>query len=161
MKLSLLSNNPRATRRNGRAGSTAGLISAVRQAGPVQFGDLARPFAELDQPRFQLGHSPRWTSPVQSSSANGRAGSTTDPARPFAELDQPRIQLGRSPSWINHGFSSAVRRAGPVHLGDRTSRINHGFQRVVVDALTAIWARVSRCRCSSRTSVRASSASAA
>ncbi|KAF2591849.1 hypothetical protein F2Q70_00038497 [Brassica cretica] len=30
------------------------------------------------------------------------------------------------------------------------------FQRVVVDALTAIWARVSRCRCSSRRSVRAS-----
>ncbi|KAF2569324.1 hypothetical protein F2Q68_00025389 [Brassica cretica] len=30
-------------------------------------------------------------------------------------------------------------------------------QRVVVDALTAIWARVSRCRCSSRRSVQASS----
>ncbi|KAF2609707.1 hypothetical protein F2Q70_00013339 [Brassica cretica] len=35
------------------------------------------------------------------------------------------------------------------------------FQHVVVDALAAIWDRVSRCRCSSRRSVRASSPSAA
>ncbi|KAF3583830.1 hypothetical protein F2Q69_00030075 [Brassica cretica] len=35
------------------------------------------------------------------------------------------------------------------------------FQRVVVNALTVIWARVSRCRCSSKRSVRASSPSAA
>ncbi|KAH0898598.1 hypothetical protein HID58_048166 [Brassica napus] len=45
----------------------------------------------------------------------GRLASWTSPAQPFAKLDQPRIQLGRSPSWINHRFSSAVRRAGPVH----------------------------------------------
>ncbi|KAF3592810.1 hypothetical protein DY000_02021960 [Brassica cretica] len=32
-------------------------------------------------------------------------------ARPFAELDQ--VQFGDRPSWIEHGFSSAVRRAGP------------------------------------------------
>ncbi|KAL0796565.1 hypothetical protein Bca101_067942 [Brassica carinata] len=39
---------------------------------------------------------------------------------------------------------------------------DHGdFQRVVVDALQAIWARVSRCRGSSRRSVRARSPSAA
>ncbi|KAL0802271.1 hypothetical protein Bca101_057447 [Brassica carinata] len=39
---------------------------------------------------------------------------------------------------------------------------DHGdFQRVVTDALQAIWARVSRCRCMSRRSVRASDPSAA
>ncbi|KAL0847059.1 hypothetical protein Bca101_020305 [Brassica carinata] len=38
----------------------------------------------------------------------------------------------------------------------------HGdFQRVVMDALQAIWSRVSRCRCSSRRSVRARWPSAA
>ena len=42
-----------------------------------------------------------------------------------------------------------------------TTRPEGDFQRVVVDALTAIWARVSRCRCSSKRSVRASSPSAA
>ncbi|KAF2596958.1 hypothetical protein F2Q68_00009364 [Brassica cretica] len=42
-----------------------------------------------------------------------------------------------------------------------STRPEGDFQRVVVDALTAIWARVSRCRCSSRRSVRASSPSAA
>ncbi|KAF2537190.1 hypothetical protein F2Q68_00021088 [Brassica cretica] len=35
------------------------------------------------------------------------------------------------------------------------------FQRVLIDALTTIWARVSRPRCSSRRSVRRSSPSAA
>ncbi|KAF3512443.1 hypothetical protein F2Q69_00005883 [Brassica cretica] len=62
---------------------------------------------------IQLGRSPSWTSPVrrtaelrsfaeldQSSSANGRAGSTTDSARPFAKLDQSssansRVELTR------------------------------------------------------------------
>ncbi|KAF2533040.1 hypothetical protein F2Q70_00031303 [Brassica cretica] len=44
---------------------------------------------------------------------------------------------------------------------DMSTRPEGDFQRVVVDALTAIWARVSRCRCSSRRSVRASSPSAA
>ncbi|KAF2552143.1 hypothetical protein F2Q68_00035716 [Brassica cretica] len=46
-------------------------------------------------------------------------------------------------------------------MPDMSTRPNEDFQRVVVDALTAIWARVSRCRCSSRRSVRASSTSAA
>ncbi|KAF2571608.1 hypothetical protein F2Q70_00003894 [Brassica cretica] len=43
---------------------------------------------------------------------------------------------------------------------DISTRPEGDFQRVVVDALSAIWARVSRCRCSSRASVRASSPSA-
>ncbi|KAF3512149.1 hypothetical protein F2Q69_00005938 [Brassica cretica] len=46
-------------------------------------------------------------------------------------------------------------------MPDMSTRREGDFQRVVVDALTAIWARVSRCRCSSRRSVRASSPSAA
>ncbi|KAF2530841.1 hypothetical protein F2Q70_00031843 [Brassica cretica] len=46
-------------------------------------------------------------------------------------------------------------------MPDMSTRPKGDFQRVVVDALTAIWARASRCRCSSRRSVRASSPSAA
>ncbi|KAF3564500.1 hypothetical protein DY000_02015056 [Brassica cretica] len=46
-------------------------------------------------------------------------------------------------------------------MPDMSTRPEGDFQRVVVDALTAIWARVSRCRCSSRRSVRASSPLAA
>ncbi|KAF2574474.1 hypothetical protein F2Q70_00004169 [Brassica cretica] len=46
-------------------------------------------------------------------------------------------------------------------MPDMSTRPEGDFQRVVVDALTAIWARVSRCRCSSRASVRARSPSAA
>ncbi|KAF3562909.1 hypothetical protein DY000_02012653 [Brassica cretica] len=46
-------------------------------------------------------------------------------------------------------------------MPDMSTRPEEGFQRVVIDALTAIWARVSRCRCSSRQSVRASLPSAA
>ncbi|KAF2581656.1 hypothetical protein F2Q68_00005144 [Brassica cretica] len=46
-------------------------------------------------------------------------------------------------------------------MPDMSTRPEGDFQRVVVDALTAIWARVSRCHCSSRRSVRASSPSAA
>ncbi|KAF3494109.1 hypothetical protein DY000_02052950 [Brassica cretica] len=42
-----------------------------------------------------------------------------------------------------------------------STRPEGDFQRVVVDVLTAIWATVSRCRCSSRASVRTSSPSAA
>ncbi|KAF3557540.1 hypothetical protein F2Q69_00013735 [Brassica cretica] len=41
------------------------------------------------------------------------------------------IQLGRSPSWINHGFSSAVRRAGPIQFGERPSWINHEFSSAI------------------------------
>ncbi|KAH0862260.1 hypothetical protein HID58_079471 [Brassica napus] len=46
-------------------------------------------------------------------------------------------------------------------MPDMSTRPEGDFQRVVVDALTAIWARVSRCCCSSRRSLRASSPSAA
>ncbi|KAF2590771.1 hypothetical protein F2Q70_00038815 [Brassica cretica] len=46
-------------------------------------------------------------------------------------------------------------------MTDMSTRLEGDFQHVVVDALTAIWARVSRCRCSGRRSVRASSSSAA
>ncbi|KAF3573703.1 hypothetical protein F2Q69_00058890 [Brassica cretica] len=45
-------------------------------------------------------------------------------------------------------------------MPDMSTHPEGDFQRVVVDVLTAIWARVSRCRCSSRSSVRASSPSA-
>ncbi|KAF2577640.1 hypothetical protein F2Q68_00004646 [Brassica cretica] len=41
-------------------------------------------------------------------------------------------------------------------MPDMSTHPEGDFQRIVVDALTAIWARVSRCRCSSRASVRAS-----
>ncbi|KAF3550335.1 hypothetical protein DY000_02006523 [Brassica cretica] len=51
----------------------------------------------------------RSSSCTKSSSANGRAGSSTDSSRPFAELDRTRIQLGRSPSW-----SSPVRRTAKL-----------------------------------------------
>ncbi|KAF3544580.1 hypothetical protein DY000_02006674 [Brassica cretica] len=46
-------------------------------------------------------------------------------------------------------------------MPDMSTRPEGDFQRVAVDALTAVWARVSRCRCSSGRSVRASSPSAA
>ncbi|KAF2602792.1 hypothetical protein F2Q70_00025962 [Brassica cretica] len=46
-------------------------------------------------------------------------------------------------------------------MPDMSTRPEGDFQRVVVDALTAIWARVSRYRCSIRRSVRASSPLAA
>ncbi|KAF2604403.1 hypothetical protein F2Q70_00026533 [Brassica cretica] len=46
-------------------------------------------------------------------------------------------------------------------MPDMTTRHEGDFQCVIVDALTAIWARVSRCRCSSRKSVRAISPSVA
>ncbi|KAF3548592.1 hypothetical protein DY000_02009550 [Brassica cretica] len=45
-------------------------------------------------------------------------------------------------------------------MQDMSTHPEGDFQRVVVNALTAIWARVSRCHCSSRRSVRASSPSA-
>ncbi|KAF2588651.1 hypothetical protein F2Q70_00038851 [Brassica cretica] len=46
-------------------------------------------------------------------------------------------------------------------MPDMSTRPEGDFQRVVVDALTAIRPRVSRCRCSSRRSVQARSPSAA
>ncbi|KAF3544364.1 hypothetical protein DY000_02006440 [Brassica cretica] len=44
---------------------------------------------------------------------------------------------------------------------DMSAREHDDFQRVVVDALTTIRTRVSRCRCSSRENLRAMSPSAA
>ncbi|KAF3572848.1 hypothetical protein F2Q69_00059149 [Brassica cretica] len=46
-------------------------------------------------------------------------------------------------------------------MPDMSTRPEGDFQRIVVDALTAIRPRVSRCRCSSRRSVRARSPSSA
>ncbi|KAF2609710.1 hypothetical protein F2Q70_00013334 [Brassica cretica] len=46
-------------------------------------------------------------------------------------------------------------------MPDMSTRLEGDFQHVVVDALTTIWARVSRCRCLSRASGRAGSPSAA
>ncbi|KAF3581750.1 hypothetical protein DY000_02031061 [Brassica cretica] len=45
-------------------------------------------------------------------------------------------------------------------MPDMSTRPERNFQRVVVDSFTAIWARISRCRCSSMRSVRSSSPSA-
>ncbi|KAF3490393.1 hypothetical protein F2Q69_00053385 [Brassica cretica] len=46
-------------------------------------------------------------------------------------------------------------------MPDMSTRPEGDFQCIVIDALTAMLARVSRCRCSSRRSVRSSSPSAA
>ena len=64
-------------------------------------------------------------------------------ATPYSELED----LNRS-SHDQHFHHSRYARHATHPEGD--------FQRIVVDALTAIWARISRCRCSSRASVRAS-----
>ncbi|KAF2610160.1 hypothetical protein F2Q70_00012034 [Brassica cretica] len=71
-------------------------------------------------------------------------------------------------SALTHASSELQRPGGPQPhqpeaalppfppMPDMSTRPEGDFQCVVVDALTAIWARVSRCRCSSRRSVRAS-----
>ncbi|KAF3539863.1 hypothetical protein F2Q69_00022490 [Brassica cretica] len=100
---------------NGRAGSTTGFRSAVRRAGPVQFGE--RP-SWIDH-RIQLGRSPSWTSQVRRTAELDRP---RDSDRPFAELDQSSSANGRAGSTT--GFSSAVRRAGPVQFGERPSWID-------------------------------------
>ncbi|KAF3506257.1 hypothetical protein F2Q69_00006547 [Brassica cretica] len=85
---------------------------------------------------------------------------------------RPDPRLIRAPVAQRRGYT-VQRTAGPQPhqhedalppfppMPDMSTRPEGDFQRVVVDALTAIWARVSRCRCSSRRSVRASSPSAA
>ncbi|KAF3543588.1 hypothetical protein DY000_02007290 [Brassica cretica] len=126
---------------------------------PPSWTSPVRWMAELDRTRDQLGHLPRSreeehlerqarpigskaetpTSGTPSSSADGRAGSTTRPARPSAELDQKRDQLAHPPSWtspvrrmaeldrkhdqlggwsswIEHATSSAIHQAGPVQF---------------------------------------------
>ena len=84
----------------------------------------------------------------------------------------PNPNLLRAPSTMPRYYT--VQRLGGPQQGqsaaafppfppmpDMSTRPERDFQRVVVDALTAIWARVSRCRCLRRRSVRASSPSAA
>ncbi|KAF3570986.1 hypothetical protein F2Q69_00059279 [Brassica cretica] len=90
--------------------------SANGPAGPNT--DSARPLAELDLRRIQLGRSPSWTSPVWRT----------------AELDPTLIQLGERPSWINRGFSSAVRQARPIQFGERPNWTQDGFNSAVRQA---------------------------
>ncbi|KAF3529265.1 hypothetical protein DY000_02039710 [Brassica cretica] len=72
----------------------------------------------------------------------------------------PRRYTAQRPGGHQQGQPAAAFPPFPP-MPDMSTRPEGDFQRVVVDALTAIWARVSRCRCSSRRSVRASSPSAA
>ncbi|KAF3535938.1 hypothetical protein F2Q69_00022742 [Brassica cretica] len=104
---------------NGRAGSTTGFISGVRQTGPVQFGE----WPSWIEPGIQLGHLPSWTSPVWQTIELDRQ---RDSARTFAELDQSSSENGRAGS--SPGFSSAICQAGPVQFGERPSWIDHGIQ---------------------------------
>ena len=69
-----------------------GFSLAVHRAGPKM--DSARPFAELDPTRIQLGR---------------RAGP---------------VQFGKRPSWTQDRFGSAVRQVGPVQFGERSSWID-------------------------------------
>ncbi|KAF2583141.1 hypothetical protein F2Q68_00004589 [Brassica cretica] len=83
-----------------------------------------------------------------------------DPRRVRAPAAQPRRYTVQRPSAAQpHQPEDALPHFPPIP--DMSSRPEGDFQRVVVDALTAFWARVSRCRCSSRRSVPASSPSAA
>ncbi|KAF3505866.1 hypothetical protein F2Q69_00006020 [Brassica cretica] len=83
-----------------------------------------------------------------------------DPRRVRAPAAQPRRYTVQRPSGAQpHQPEDALPHFPPIP--DMSSRPEGDFQRVVVDALTAFWARVSRCRCSSRRSVPASSPSAA
>ncbi|KAF3507086.1 hypothetical protein F2Q69_00006932 [Brassica cretica] len=68
---------------------------------------------------------------------------------------RPMPQAARAP----HEHREAPLPDFPI-IPDIPMRDQGDFQRVVVDALHAIWARVSRCRCTSRESVRARSPSA-
>ncbi|KAF3509551.1 hypothetical protein F2Q69_00006035 [Brassica cretica] len=73
---------------------------------------------------------------------------------------QPRHYTVQRPSGAQpHQPEDALPPFPPIP--DMSTRPEGYFQHVVVDALTAFWARVSRCRCSSRRSVPASSPSAA
>ncbi|KAF2537568.1 hypothetical protein F2Q68_00019363 [Brassica cretica] len=83
-----------------------------------------------------------------------------DPRRVRAPATQPRRYTVQRPGGPQpHRPKEALPPFPP--MTDMSTHPEGDFQRVVVDALTAIWARVSRCRCSSRKSVRASSPSAA
>ncbi|KAF3493666.1 hypothetical protein DY000_02052824 [Brassica cretica] len=125
-------------RRNGRAGSSAGFSTTVRRAGPVQFGErpnwidrgiqLGRLPSRIDS-GIQLGRLPSWTSPVwltaemdrargsarpfpvlgQSSSVNGRAGSTTNGRAVL-------VHFGERPSWIDQNSPSPRPRSSSPEI---------------------------------------------
>ncbi|KAF3513909.1 hypothetical protein F2Q69_00006851 [Brassica cretica] len=79
-----------------------------------------------------------------------------DPRRVRAPAAQPRSYTVQRPGGPQpHQPEDALPPFPP--MPDMSTRREGDFQCVVVDALSAIWARVSRCRCSSRRSVRASS----
>ncbi|KAF3544577.1 hypothetical protein DY000_02006673 [Brassica cretica] len=81
-----------------------------------------------------------------------------EPRRVRAAAAQPRCYTVQRPGGPQpHRPEDALPRFPP--MPGMSAHPEGNFQRVVVDALTAIWARVSRCRCSSRRSVRASSPS--
>ncbi|KAF3524062.1 hypothetical protein F2Q69_00047247 [Brassica cretica] len=110
-------------------------------------------------------------------------GATSRGDEPSSILDHPRsnpyahefsFPLVKKVSFSGQPRRYTVQRAGGPqphqpedalppfpHMPDMSTRPEGDFQCVVVNALTAIWARVSRCHCSSRRSVRASSPSAA
>ncbi|KAF3594755.1 hypothetical protein DY000_02021794 [Brassica cretica] len=82
--------------------------------------------AELDPPCDQPGHPPSWMD-NRTSSADGRAGSSTRPARPSAELDQSSSADGRAgpntmagwPSWNDRAVTVPSLYLPPSGL-DRT-----------------------------------------
>ncbi|KAF3547427.1 hypothetical protein DY000_02007578 [Brassica cretica] len=83
-----------------------------------------------------------------------------DPRRVRAPAAQPRSYTVQRPGGPQpHQLEDALPPFPP--MPDMSTRREGDFECVVVDALSAIWARVSRCRCSSRRSVRASSPPAA
>ena len=83
----------------------------------------------------------------------------------------PDPLLPRNPANIPHRrpmprAARAAERSQPVvpdfpHIPDISMQDHGDFQRIVVDSLHAIWAKVSQCRCFSRGSMRAKSPSAA
>ncbi|KAF3599934.1 hypothetical protein F2Q69_00035073 [Brassica cretica] len=59
--------------------------------------------------------------------------------------------------FYNEWLRVSIEPTRRMPMPDMSTRPEGDFQQVVVDAFTAIWARASRCHCSSRRSVRASS----
>ncbi|KAF3509920.1 hypothetical protein F2Q69_00009934 [Brassica cretica] len=83
-----------------------------------------------------------------------------DPRLLRASVTMPRRYTVQRPGGPQPHQPEAALPPFPPML-DISTRPEGDFQCIVVDALTAIWARVLRCRCSSRRSVRASSPLAA
>ncbi|KAF3500172.1 hypothetical protein F2Q69_00042832 [Brassica cretica] len=99
----------------------------------------ARWMAELDRPHDQRGGWPSWID-YATSSADGRAGSTTRPPWPRDQLGHATssairraepvrqaelVQFGGWPSWIDHATSLAIRQAETVQLGGWPSWNDH------------------------------------